>query len=289
MRLSRDRDFYKSFVSLTSVIALQNLITFSVNLADNIMLGGYSETALSGVAIVNQIQFLLQMLAMGTTNGMAVIASQYWGKRQLQPIKRVFAVVFWLDLTIGIVFMLLGFFIPQQLCSILTNEAPVIAEGVKYLKVICFSYVIFALTTVLLGTLRAVEVVRIGFAVSALALVVNVFLNYALIYGNFGFPELGTQGAAIATLISRIVEFTVVAVYALFADKRLRLRIRDIFFVEKSYIKDYVKSGLPVGLSSGSWGVAMAVQTAILGRLGASVIAASSIATTILQFVSLFA
>ncbi|NLA77543.1 MAG: MATE family efflux transporter [Clostridiales bacterium] len=286
---TRDRDFYKSFISLTSVIALQNLITFSVNLADNIMLGGYSETALSGVAIVNQIQFLLHMLVMGTANGMVVIASQYWGKRETEPIKKVFAVVFWLDLAIGIIFMLLGFFMPGQLCSLLTNELPVIAEGVKYLKIVCFSYGVFAVTTVLLGTLRSVEVVKIGFAVSALALVVNVFLNYSLIYGHFGFPELGVEGAAIATLISRIAELSVVVVYALFVDKRLRLRLRDTLSVRREYVKDYVRSGLPVGLSSGSWGVAMAVQTAILGRLGTSVIAASSIASTILQVVSVFA
>jgi len=279
----KEKAFYKTFFTLTFMIALQNLVAFSVNLADSIMLGAYSELSLSGAAVCNQIQFLLQMILNGIVAGMVVIAAQYWGKRQTQPIKKIFSVAFWLAVGMSVVIMALSLFIPAQVLGLLTNEPAVINEGVQYLRIICFSYCIFAVTTVTLGVLRSVETVKIGFWVSFSALFINVSLNYMLIYGKFGMPEMGIRGAALATLIARIFELAFVLTYAAFFDKKLRLRVKDIMKVEKSYLLDFRRTGLPTVLSTTSWGIAMAVQGAILGRLGASTIAASSIATTIFQ------
>ena len=282
----KDRKFYASLASLTAVIALQNLITFGVNLADNVMIGGYSQAALNGVALVNQIQFLLQMFAGGVANGIVVIAAQYWGKRDIEPIRKIFAVGFWLGIAFSVLLTLVAFFFPSQTLSLLTNEASAIAEGTKYLRIICFSYCIFSVTTILLGTLRSVETVRIGFYVSLLSLVVNISLNYCLIYGHFGFPELGVEGAAIATLISRFVEFAVILVYVGFVDRKLRLRLHHLLGLSASYARDFFRSGMPLVLSSTSWGIAMSIQTAIIGRLGEAAISASSIATTIFQVIT---
>ena len=285
----KDKKFYAALASLSAVIALQNLLTFGVNLADNIMVGGYSQAALNGVTIVNQIQFLLQMFASGVANGMVVITSQYWGQRNIEPIKRIFAVGFWLGIAFSVCLTVAAFLMPEQLLSLLTNEAPAIAEGAAYLKIICFSYCIFTISTLLLGILRSVETVKIGFYVSLLSLFINIGLNYCLIYGHYGFPELGVRGAAIATLISRIVEFIVVVVYALFLDRKIRLRLRDLFILHASYARDFFRSGLPLVLSNTSWGIAMSIQTAIIGRLGEAAISASSIATTIFQVVTVLA
>ena len=282
----KDRKFYATLASLTAVIALQNLITFGVNLADNVMIGGYSQAALNGVALVNQIQFLLQMFATGVANGVAVIAAQYWGKRDIEPIRKVFAVGFWIGIIFSLILTLVTLFWPTQTLSLLTNETSAITEGAKYLRIICFSYCLFTVTTVLLGTLRSVETVRIGFYVSLLSLFINVGLNYGLIYGRFGLPELGIEGAAIATLVSRVVEFVVVLGYVVFADRKLRLRVRHILSLSASYARDFFRSGLPLVLSSTSWGVAMTIQTAIIGRLGEAAISASSIATTIFQVIT---
>ena len=95
MLLTRDKDFYRSFLRLMSALMLQQAVVLSVNLADNVMLGGYSETALSGVAAVNQIQFILQQLVFGISNGMVVLASQYWGQKKAEPVRRLLAVAFW--------------------------------------------------------------------------------------------------------------------------------------------------------------------------------------------------
>ena len=284
--LVKDNKFYKAFFSMTGIIALQNLITFAVNLADNIMIGGYSQDALSGVAMVNQIQFLLQMLVLGTGNGIAVFSAQYWGKKELQPIRKVTSAGLLVGILLSAVMAILVFFFPTQTLRLLTDEQTVIHEGSKYLVIICFSYVLFAVTNILLCALRSVETVKIGFVVNLIALFVNIFLNYGLIYGHFGLPELGVEGAAIATLTARIVEFLIVMIYVLFLDQKIRWRPSHLLHIDKLMFRDYLKVGVPLILTDGIWGLAMSVQTAILGRLGNDTIAANSIATTIFQVVT---
>lgn len=282
----KDKPFYKAFFSMTAIIALQNLITFAVNLADNVMIGGYSQDALSGVAMVNQIQFLLQMVVGGIGNGITVLGAQYWGKKQIEPIRRVTSIGMVLAIGASALMMLAVYFFPNQVLSLLTNEQTVIAEGKKYLVIICYSYILFAITNVLLASLRSVETVRIGFVVTLTALVVNVILNYGLIYGRLGMPELGVEGAAIATLSSRIVEFLIVVIYALFFDKKIGWKPKDLLHLDGGLFKDYIRVGLPLILSSSIWGLAMSAQTAILGRMGGETIAANSIATTIFQVIT---
>ena len=284
--LVKDRKFYKAFFSMTGTIALQNLITFAVNLADNIMIGGYSQDALSGVAMVNQIQFLLQMLVMGAGNGIVVLSAQYWGKKELQPIRKVTSVGMLIGISISAVMMGVVYFFPEQTLSLLTDEQAVIREGSKYLVIICFSYVLFAITNILLCALRSVETVKIGFVVNLIALFVNITLNYGLIYGNFGLPELGVEGAAIATLVARIVECLLVTGYVFFMDRKICWRPKNLLHIDRGMFRDYIKVGLPLILTDGVWGIAMSVQTAILGRLGNDTIAANSIATTIFQVVT---
>ncbi len=282
----KDKYFYETFFSLFFVVALQNVIVFSVNLADSVMLGKYAEVSMSGVSLANQIQFLLQMFVNGTANGLVVISSQYWGKKQLEPIKKVLAVAFWAGIILSAVLMITVLISPVGVLSILSDEAEIVAEGAKYLEILAFSFIIFAVTNIFIALMRSVEAVKIGFYVSVLALVVNVGLNYCLIFGNFGFPSLGVRGAAIATLISRIMEFLLVVIYVFVIDKRLRVKLRDILSVEKAYIRDYISAGLPLICSAGSWGIAMSVQTAIIGRLGDAAIGANAVAVPIFQVVS---
>lgn len=284
--LTRDRGFYRSFFSLTGMIAFQNILAFSVNLADNLMLGAYSEISMSGVALVNQIQFLLQMLVMGVGEGIVVLASQYWGRKDTAPIRRIVSIGLWFGLASAMLLFAAVFFFPQGCLGLLTDETAVIGEGVRYLRIICFTYPLFAVTNVLLCSLRSVETVKIGFVVSASTLVINSCLNYVLIYGHFGAPEMGVQGAAVATLISRAVECVIAVVYVARLDRKIRYRFREIFRIDRSLLRDYLRTGLPVILSNAMWGIAQAVQTSILGHLGQAPIAANSIASTVFQILS---
>lgn len=282
----RDKRFYRVFFSLALTIALQNLVVFSVNLADNIMLGAYQETSMGGVALVNQIQFLLQMLVMGAGEGVIVLAAQYWGKGQTDPIRRVIAIGMAVGLTASVVLGAVVFCFPHGCLRLLTNDESLIAEGARYLRIICFTYPLFAMTNILLCSLRSVETVRIGFVVSLSTLCINVTLNAILIYGRLGAPEMGVRGAATATLIARAVEFLIVLGYVKLRDQKLRLRIRDFFRLDRGLLKDYVRHGLPVILSNTSWGIAMFLQTAILGHMGKTAVTANSIATTVFQIMT---
>lgn len=276
----RDKSFYRTFFRLTCVIALQNVLVCLVNLVDNVMIGAYSENAMSGIALVNQIQFMLQMLINGAGEGLIVMASRYWGERNPDAIHKTISVGMWMGLAFSVLLWALVFFFPMPVLRLLTPEEPVLAEAMVYLRIVCFSYVFFAITQLLLASMRSVETVNVGFSVSVVALFVNIFLNYALIFGKFGFPALGTAGAAWATLIARMAETLVTVIYVRFIDKKLRLRLRTFLRIDTAVLKQYLHCGVPVILSSGVWGIGMAAQTAILGHMGASSIAANSIATT---------
>ena len=284
--ITKDKSFYKQFFSLLVFIALQNLIVYCVNLADNIMLGRWSEEALSGVALANQVQFLLQMIVSSVGEGVVVLASQYWGKRDLKPIPYINGIGLDVALGIGTLFMLAGFFMPEPILRLLSNDDLIIAEGVRYMRIVCFSYLLYSASTVLLATMRSVENAHIGMEVSIMALVVNVLLNYCLIFGRLGFPRLGVRGAAIATLIARGCELAVALVYALKIDKKLRLKANQLFKTDKTIAKDYVRVATPVILSGLSWGIAQFIQTSILGHLGSAAVAANSIAVSLFSVVT---
>ncbi len=283
-----DRPFYKSFFVMTFTLAMQNLIGFGVNLADSVMLGAYSENALAGSAVCNQIQFFLMMLANGVSAGMVVLCAQYWGKKETAPIHKIFSVAFILGLFFGTVLTVIAEAAPSGLVHIFTDDEAIASAAIEYLDVIKYTYIIFTLTTIMTSVLRSVETVRIGFYVSLSSFALNVFLNYTLIYGKFGMPEMGIRGAAIATLIARTLEILVVLTYILLIDKKLKLRLSSFFAVNVKYIRDYFKTGAPLMMSNVSWGFAMSIQGVIIGRLGATAISANSIATTIFQVATVF-
>lgn len=281
--LIKDKSFYKSFFSLLGILILQNVIVLGVNLADNIMIGSYSETSLAGVASVNQIQFLFQQLIMGCGEAIVVLASQYWGQRRTEPIKKIAGGGILLAFALGFVLFLITSIIPEKVVGIFTESRAIIDEGVKYLYLIRFTYIIFALTSVLLAMLRSVETVKIAFYVSLSTLVINCCINYLLIGGNFGAPALGVTGAAIGTLSARLAEFVIVVIYLAFFDKRLKVKLKDFFKGGAEFFKDYLKTSISFIITGVIFGTTTALQTVILGHMTDSAIAANSVATTLYQ------
>lgn len=287
-KLVHDKHFYKIFIGLMLSLALQNLLTYSVNLADNLMIGAYSQNALSGISLCNQIQFLLQMMVVGVGEGVVVLGSQYWGKRQLEPIPHIIGSALRFGVGMAAVLFVAALLFPAQILGLLSNDADVIAEGVAYLQIICFTYIIFALTNMLTASLRSIGIVKIGYIVTASTLCINIVLNSLLIYGRFGFPELGARGAAIATLVSRTVELLIVIYYLKYHEHQLNLNVRKLVFIDTSYIRDYTKISLPVLVTQAIWGIAQMIQTGILGNMdgSADVVAANSIAVLVFQIIS---
>lgn len=287
-KLVHDRQFYKIFTGLVLSLALQNLLTYSVNMADNLMIGAYSQNALSGVSLCNQIQFLLQMMVVGVGEGVVVLGSQYWGKKQLEPIPHIIGSALRFGVSMAAVLFLAALLFPAQILGLLNNDPGVLAEGVAYLRIICFTYVIFALTNMLTASLRSIGIVKIGYIVTASTLCINIVLNSILIYGRFGFPELGVRGAAIATLISRCVELLIIIYFLKYREHQLNLTAKKLICIDTSYIRDYMKVSLPVLVTQAIWGVAQMIQTGILGHMpgSADVVPANSIAVLVFQIIS---
>ena len=281
--LVRDAAFYKRFFSIWSMLVLYNIITLGINLADNVMIGAYSEIAMSGVSAVNQIQFVFQQLMMGVGDGIVVLGSQYWGKRRPDAIRKFLPGAFLVGAGISLFLFVAACVAPEAILAIFTPDPAIRAAGVEYLRIIKYSYLIFALSQILLAMLRSVETVRIGFWVSLAALAVNISLNYLLIGGHLGAPALGATGAAIATAAARTMELAVVLIFALRADKKLGWRIADIFRPDRALMKDFLRLIRPMLFTSLMFGVAVALQTAILGHMNENAIAANSVASTLFQ------
>ncbi|WP_418656010.1 MATE family efflux transporter, partial [Agathobaculum sp.] len=282
----KEKTFYKSFMILALSLALQNLLTYGVNMMDTLMLGRYSQNAMGGVSLCNQIQFLLQMLVVGAGEGAVVMGSQYWGRKKLEPIPHIIGVALRFGGALAVLLFILVFGWPNQILSLLSNDPAVIAEGAKYFSIIRYTYVIFTITNILVASLRSIGVVRIGYMISGSTLVINVCLNYLLIYGNLGFPEMGVRGAACATLIARCVELIIVIWFLKYRENVLNLNLRKLLHIDTSYVHDYMKVSLPVLINQALWGVAQMVQTGILGHLGGDVTAANAISVQVYQVLS---
>ena len=285
----RDKRFYRTFVFLALPIILQNVISLSVNLTDNLMLGRFSESALSGVTAVNQIQFIYQNLLIGIGDGLVILASQYWGKRDAASIRKISSVAMRTALAVMVVLFVVVSLFPAQVVGLFTKDAAIIEEGVRYLKIVRFTYPFFCVTTILLAILRSTEVVKIAFYLSLSTLCINFSINWVLIYGHFGMPRLGVQGAAIGTLTARIVEFGIILLYVMKKETNLRLKPKDFLHMDRTISRDYYRVSVPIIFVAAMWGVNTAMQTAILGHLTSSAIAANSMASNLFLIVKTIA
>ena len=287
--ITRDRTFYKTYLSLLLFVAAQNLLSYSVSLLDNVMLARYSSDALNGAALANQIQFLLQMVVTAAGEGVAVISSQYWGAKKMRPIYPVFSAGLCTSLTLGLLFFTAVSAFPGGILRLLAEETQIVDAGCDYLGIIRFTYPVWCFSTVLLATQRSVENARIGFIVMLLSLFLNLLLNYCLIFGRLGFPEMGIRGAALATLAARCFELSIALIYSLRIDKKLRLTPPNALRFDRALWKDYFRHATPIMLGGASWGIAMFIQTSIVGHMGGDVISANSLALSLFAVISVFA
>lgn len=280
---AESRQFYKMVFLLVLPMALQNLINVGVTSTDVIMLGKVGETSLSASSLAGQVQFIMTLIFFGLTSGAAVLTAQYWGKKDIRTIEKVMGISMRFAIIIAIVFTVLALLIPEQIMSIFTNEPEVNAEGVSYLRIICLSYIFVAMTMIYLNIMRSVERVIISTIVYLCSLITNIILNWIFIFGHFGFEPMGIKGAALATLIARIIELGIVMFYATKVNKQIKFRIKDLWNFDKILMKDFFRYSIPVMLNELFWGAGMAANAAIIGHLGQSVVAASSVTQVIRQ------
>lgn len=282
----KDRQFLKMLVTLMLPMVAQNLITLAAQMMDSLMLGRLGQIELSASSLANQPFFIFNLLIFGMASGSSVLNAQFWGKGDVRSIKIVISICLKVALTVSILLGAAVIIFPETVMRIYTDDPEIIAAGAEYLKIVGFCYFFFGLSNTLLTTIRSVGIVRIAVIDSIFSLVCNSCLNYLLIFGSFGFPKLGIRGAAIATVIARMGEAVIVLVYILVIDRKLRFKIRDFWEFDVGLLKNYLKNGLPVAFNEVLWSVGISIQSMVMGRLGASVVSASQIASIVQQFSS---
>ena len=288
----RDREFYKTILRISLPAAFQSLVSFLVVVADDVMVSKLPNAVAAQAAVsqVNSITAFYTATLTGLVSGSSVLISQYWGKKDMARIRRIFSVVLWFCALVSLIFVALARLIPEPIIHLVigAGEADVVALALEYFSIACWTYIPFAITTSLIGMLRSIEVVRITLVTTVMTLFINVGLNYVLIFGHLGFPALGVRGAAIATLVARIAEVYVVWLYTFRIQKKLEIRPRDLLCIDRTLGRDYARYGLPVGLTDMQWSLIGMLKAAIIGQMGASFMAANSIANNMATLGTLF-
>ncbi len=279
--ITKEKTFYKSILALAVPISMQHLVSFLVTFADNVMVGQLGDAAVSGIYLGGQIQFLLQQLTVGMGSAMLILAAQYWGKKELAPIRRLLGLVLRIGGAVALLMTLLSALLPRQLLSLFSNEDAALNEGTAYLQILCISFFFFTVSQIMIFAMRGVEAARIGAYASGVTLVANVLLNYLLIFGIGIFPKLGVRGAALATLIARILECAVVGIYVFRIDRKLRMKLQDLFAPAGAMLRQYLRYGLPVIAGDMVWAVNILCQGAIMGHYTEEVMTAVSITNTL--------
>lgn len=284
----RESSFYKKMLAIAIPITLQNLINIGINMADTMMLGSLGETALSASALANQFAFVFLVLHFGLAGGAGVLTGQFWGKGDNESISNTMSIMFKLSAAISILFFILGQFFPEAVMKIYSIDAEVIIEGAKYLKILSFAFLMQGFSLIAIGIFRTVGVVKLALISTSVSFVLNIFLNWMFIFGNLGAPRLGTAGAAVGTLFSRIVEFLIVIIYLLFIDKKIRFKLKSLLHFDTKIFKDYLRHGTPVLISDFILIIGLNMLAIIMGRMGSDMVSANSITSTIQQLATVF-
>lgn len=286
----KDKSFYKQLFRLSLPAAFQSAISLLVVMADNVMVTRTGENALSAVSQSNTITTFVTALLGGLSTGAVVLISQYWGKKDLKRIRTVCAVTLSVCLLAALLCLLIVQLFPQALLKLVINkgETAVITLALSYLPIVCLSYIPQALTSAMVAMLKGVEVVRVTLYTTLLSLLSNIGLNYVLIFGKLGFPALGVTGAAIATVIARVLECALVAVYLFRIQKVLPLRAKDLTRHEKWAWQDYARYGLPVGLGDAQWALVGLCKSAIIGQMGKTMIDAAAVTDMMMNLGTMF-
>ena len=279
----RDRSFLRTLVLIAVPIALQNLLSSGINLLDNIMLGAVGEVEISAAATANQLFFIGNVLCVGIANGTNVLTAQYWGKGDGASIRKVLTLSYWAAIGVAAVFWVAATFFPAPILSLFSKDPEVLREAMVYLDVTRWLYLPASISTVALMTLRAVGTVNIAMVTSGVSLLTNGFLNWVLIFGNLGAPALGIKGAAIATLIARLVELAITLAFLARFEGKIRMGIRDLLRPDWAVGRDFRSNVVPVVCNESLWSVGSAATTAIIGNLSTGFLAASGIFTTVNQ------
>ena len=271
------KDFLKYASKLAFPIMIQNLIGTLVNIADTVMLGYVSQTAMSASSLANQYTFILFCLYYGMATGTSVLCAQYWGKGDKKTVERILGLAERISLIVSLIFFVISFTMPVTVMKIFTNSPDTIAAGSEYLKVISFSFMFMGFSQVFMSALRSIGKIMLPSITYIVSLCVNVLCNATFIFGLFGFPKLGVTGVALGTVIARITEVLICLIYSLNSSD-VRFRIKYFFAKSGILFHDFMKIATPAVVNDVVWSFATSAFAAILGHIGDDVFVPSGAA-----------
>lgn len=284
----KDKRFYKMALILALPIVLQNMITIGVNIMDTIMLGSYGEIQLSGSSLANEYINIFHILCMGMGSGAAVLTAQFYGRGDNKSIKHTVTIMMRLSLSVAALFTVFSVVAPSFIMSIFTDDAEVIEKGSIYFLWSAPNYILMGISLTLTLILRSVRRVMVPLVTSIICFFVNIFFNWVFIFGNLGAPEMQIAGAALGTVIARVVETLIIGVYVFKVEKNIGMRIKDLFGSCGGLLQTYVKYSVPVFISDAMLAFGNSMMSVIIGHISTEYVAANAIVATVLRLSTVF-
>ncbi|NOH02057.1 MAG: MATE family efflux transporter [Chloroflexi bacterium] len=277
----RDRAFLREMLTIALPISLQQFINALLNMIDVIMVGQLGETSIAALGLSNQVFFVFILLLFGLTSGMAIFTAQYWGKKEVDPIRKVLGMSILFTSVIALVFTLAATLMPRTVLGFYTEDAEVIEIGASYLGIVGFSYIPVAIATSYIATLRSIHLVKLTVLATVSALIFKTILGYMLIFGIGGLPALGVRGAAIGTASGWTLELILILIFVYAGKTPLAANPLTFFTFDFSFFWRVLKTTLPALANEMFWSLGITTYNAIYARIGTDSIAAINVNATI--------
>jgi len=276
------KTFYRKMILIGLPIVFQNLISIGLNLIDSLMIGRLGEAEVAAVGAANQVYFVFVITLFGFYAGAAVHTAQYWGARDIPNVRKMLGINYIVGAMFSTAVSVFAYIFAPALLGLFSEDSVVIELGVAYIRIACFSYFFAGMSMAISYNSRAIQNLKLPTIVNALSLCLNAGLNYLLIFGVAGFPELGVRGAAVATLIARIFEFIVLfTVIYLQKTHPFKAGPKQLFDFDFGYFAKTAKTAIPVVLSEFSWAACIALIFMAYGKIGTEALAVAQVANTI--------
>ena len=277
----------KKLTHVALPIALQSLISSSLNLVDTIMVGSLGEVELATLGLATQVSFIFWMILFGFTGGTITYMAQFWGKRDLKNIRRVTGISVTSCFAVGLVFFIFSFFFPELVLRIFTNIPEVIEMGRDWVHYASFIFLIWSVVVPLTALLKATQQTSIPLKISIVVFVTNTLLGLILIFGLLGAPRLGIMGACVGLIVSRFLEL-VIYIYVIFIKKNIVAGpIKEFFSWNKDLFQRIFRNTIPTTINEVMWALGTSMYNAAYGRIGITAFAAVQAGNTILNLFAL--
>ncbi len=277
----RDRTFLRELLTIAIPISFQQLIYASLNMIDVFMVGQLGETAIAAVGLSNQVFFVLILILFGATSGMAIFTAQFWGKHEIEPIRKVLGMSLITATCVALIFTLVATLMPEAVLGFYTDDTEVIDLGSSYLRIVGFTYIAVAIATAYIAVLRSIQLIRLTIIATVSALTFKTILGYGLIFGIGGLPELGVRGAAIGTASGWTLELVLLLILIYTQKTPLAANPLTLFSFDKAFFGRVLKTVWPAVANELFWSFGITTYYAIYAHIGTDSIAAININATI--------